>query len=137
RKPGDIILGGPDKYFDPTAFTIPKLVVLGTQQLVDNCPTGATCGGFLGTAARNFLQGPGQVNLDFSLTKENSLPFLGEGGRLDFRFEVFNIANHANFNIPVAGRTVYTATETAATLTPQPTAGSIERTRSDARKIQF
>jgi hypothetical protein len=62
---------------------------------------------------------------------------LGEAGRLDFRFEVYNVANRANFGIPVGGRTVYTANETSATLTPQATAGTIDRTRSDARKIQF
>jgi carboxypeptidase family protein/TonB-dependent receptor-like protein len=118
RKPDDIILGGPDKYFDPAAFAIQPV-------------------GFLGSASRNFLKGPGQVNLDFSLSKETALRLLGESGRLEMRFEMFNIANHANFNIPVAGRTVFTATETTANLTPQSTAGTIDRTRGDARKIQF
>jgi hypothetical protein len=118
RKPDDIILGGPDRYFDPSAFAIQPA-------------------GFLGTAGRNFLQGPGQVTLDFSLSKETPLPWLGESGRLDFRFEVFNVANRANFNIPVGGRTVYTANETSATSSPQATAGVIDRTRSDARKIQL
>jgi hypothetical protein len=118
RKPDDIILGGPNRYFDPTAFSIQPA-------------------GFLGTSGRNFLQGPGQVGLDFSLAKETALPRLGEAGRLDFRFEVYNVANHANFGIPVGGRTVYTANETSATLTPQATTGTIDRTRSDARKIQF
>ncbi len=118
RKPSDIILGGPNRYFDPTAFSIQPA-------------------GFLGTASRNFLQGPGQANVDFSLIKEIALPFLGEGGRMDFRMEFFNVLNRANFNIPVGGRTVYTANEISAPSTPQATAGSIDRTRGDARKIQF
>ncbi|MSO19231.1 MAG: hypothetical protein EXQ56_02020 [Acidobacteria bacterium] len=122
RTPEDIILGGPDKYFDTSAFTVQNV-------------------GLLGTSPRNFLQGPGQVNLDLSLAKEFNAPILGESGRLDFRFEMFNIFNHPNFNIPVAGRTVFTATENAplpgvAAARP-PAAGSIDRTRSDARKIQF
>jgi hypothetical protein len=65
------------------------------------------------------------------------LAFLGEGSRLDFRMEFVNILNRANFNIPVGGRTVYTANETSATAAPPATAGVIDRTRGDARKIQF
>ena len=118
RKPGDIILGGPDKYFDPAAFTVPAA-------------------GFLGTASRNFLQGPGQTNWNLSLIKDTSLPFLGEAGRVEFRAEFFNLLNRANFFIPVNGRTVFTADQTRASTTPLPTAGQIDRTVSSSRQIQF
>jgi hypothetical protein len=125
RTPDDIILGGPDKYFDPTAFQIQPL-------------------GYLGNAGRNFLYGPGQANLDFSIAKDFPFAYLGEGGRFEFRTEVFNLLNRANFFIPEA-RTVYTATETsppdtnrtAAQETPLSTAGQISRTRGTARQIQF
>lgn len=118
RKPSDIIKGGPEKYFDPTAFTIQPV-------------------GLLGTSSRNFLQGPGLANWDFSLSKDTALPFLGEGRRLEFRAELFNLLNRANFNIPVNGRTVYTADETRAVTTPLATAGQIDRTVSASRQIQF
>jgi len=118
RKPSDIILGGPDKYFDPAAFAIQPV-------------------GFLGTSSRNFLQGPSLVEWDFSLTKDTALSFLGEGRRLEFRAELFNLLNHPSFNIPVGGRTVYTADETRAVTTPLTTVGQIDRTINSARQIQF
>lgn len=118
RKASDIVLGGPDLYFDPTAFMLQPA-------------------GYLGNAPRNFLQGPGQVNLDVSFAKEFKVSLINEGSRLDFRFETFNLFNHANFNIPVTGRTIYTATATTASNAILAGAGKIDRTRSDSRKIQF
>ena len=122
RKPKDIILGGPNRYFDPLAFSIQPV-------------------GFLGTASRNLLQGPGTKNWDFSLTKEIPFRLLGEGGRWEFRAEVFNLLNRANFFIPVgvgrSGARVYTADERRAVTTPLATAGEITRTVTDARQLQF
>ena len=108
RNPDNIILGGPDRYFDPSAFeTQPE--------------------GFLGTAGRNFLTGPGLTNWDFSVRKDTPLAFLGESGRLEFRTEFFNILNHANFRVPIAGRTV-----------DRVTAGQIDNTiKGIGRNIQF
>ncbi len=114
----NVILGGPDRYFNPACFSIQPL-------------------GFLGTAGRNFLQGPGMFNWDLSLTKETHLPFAGESGRLEFRAEMFNILNRPNFSIPINGRTVYTANETTASATALATAGQIDRTISSSRQIQF
>ncbi len=37
--------------------------------------------------------------LDLSLFKSFSLPFLGEAGELQFRFEAFNLINNVNFNV--------------------------------------
>ena len=66
RKPSNIVLGGPDRYFDPLAFAIQPV-------------------GLLGTSSRNILQGPGQASLDLSFAKELRLSPLGEGGHLEFR----------------------------------------------------
>ena len=118
RSPDDIVLGGPNQYFDPTAFAIPEV-------------------GVLGTSARNLLQGPGGANVDISLAKEFPLPGLGEGDRLEFRTEVFNIFNRANFYIPIGGAVVYTADQTRQNTTPLSTAGTIDRTLGSARQIQF
>src|ERR1019366_7836223 len=57
-------LGTPNLYFDPCAFTIPAA-------------------GFLGTAGRNILRGPGLANLDFSLMKDTAIKHLGESGKLE------------------------------------------------------
>ncbi len=50
--------------------------------------------GTFGNTGRNTLEGPGQINVDFSVFK-NFL--LGEHFRLQFRAEFFNMLNHPNF----------------------------------------
>jgi hypothetical protein len=49
------------------------------------------------------LRGPGLVNLDMSLAKETPAAWLGSNGRIEFRAEVFNVLNHANFATPEVG----------------------------------
>ncbi len=51
-----------------------------------------------GNSGRNILDGPGLGNLDFSAFKNFNL---GERAKLEFRFESFNMFNHANFGSPV------------------------------------
>jgi hypothetical protein len=53
--------------------------------------------GFLGNAPRNSLRGPGLVNFDLALAKDTAMPALGSNGRVEFRAEIFNILNRANF----------------------------------------
>lgn len=82
--PAGTPVGTPNLWFDPCAFTLPAE-------------------GFLGTAGRNSVRGPGLTNLDFSLAKDTPLGFLGESGKLEFRAEFFNILNHPNFATPEVG----------------------------------
>jgi hypothetical protein len=56
-----------------------------------------TCINLRGNAGRNILTGPGLVNLDYSLVKNNHLT---EALNLQFRAEFFNILNHTNFQVP-------------------------------------
>jgi hypothetical protein len=58
-----------------------------------------------GTLGRNMLFGPGYANVDFSLAKGWGLPFLGEGGRVEYRFEAFNLFNATHMANPVTGLT--------------------------------
>ena len=58
-----------------------------------------------GTLGRNALRGPGFSQIDISLVKGWRLPFLGERGLGQFRFEAFNLANRTNFGNPVTGIT--------------------------------
>jgi hypothetical protein len=53
--------------------------------------------GQFGTAGRNIVQGPGFQEWDFSAFK--NIP-LTEAKQLQFRAELFNVFNHANFRLP-------------------------------------
>jgi hypothetical protein len=82
--------------------------------------------GTLGNLGRNTVIGPKLVNVDAALLKDTSIT---EGLRAQFRAEVFNVANHANFALPAAG--VFTASGR------NPTAGQITQTVTTSRQIQF
>ena len=69
-----------------------------------------------GNAGQSILNGPGQVNADFSLGKRSRVGGLREGAELVFRAEFYNAMNHPQFANP--GTTFRTAnfgviTETA------------------------
>ena len=114
RKFNEIVRGGPEQYFDPTAFALPQP-------------------GFLGNLGRNVLRGPGLATLDLSLAKDTSLGFLGESGKLEFRAEFFNLLNRVNFGPP--NRTVFAGR--ADTEAPLSTAGRISYTNTSARQVQL
>jgi Carboxypeptidase regulatory-like domain/TonB dependent receptor-like, beta-barrel len=57
----------------------------------------AAAPGRFGSAGRNSLIGPTFKNVDISLAKNTSLR---EGRELQARFEVFNVFNHPNFDVP-------------------------------------
>jgi hypothetical protein len=50
----------------------------------------------------NDLNGSGQANLDFSLSKTTGLAWLREGSAFQFRAEFFNALNHSQFANPDA-----------------------------------
>ena len=107
-KSNNPVLGGPDKYFDTSSFALQEA-------------------GFQGNLGRNTLIGPGLFNVDFSLFKQSALT---ERLGLQFRFETFNIFNHANFALPSTslfdrqGRAL-------------PDTGRISGTVTPARQLQF
>jgi hypothetical protein len=101
------VLGGPDQYFDPLAFELPEA-------------------GFLGDVPRNTIIGPGYATWDASLVKNFRA---GTTRRVQFRLEVFNLLNRANFGLPAA--TVFDAAGRV------PTAGEITTTVGNARQIQL
>jgi hypothetical protein len=106
---GPVILGGPNRYFNPSAFIQP---LAGTY----------------GNAGRNILEGPGLVETDLSLTKKFSF---GERFSVQLRSEFFNVFNRTNFNIP---NPVAFASAIGG---PSPTAGVITATSTTSRQIQF
>jgi hypothetical protein len=67
-------------------------------------PTGNSfCSTLLGDSGRNTVTGPGLQDFDFSLFKNNPVPRISETFNVQFRWEIFNIFNHANFNPPAPG----------------------------------
>jgi hypothetical protein len=62
-----------------------------------------TCINLLGNLGRNTIIGPGLLNVDFSAVKDNHIRALGETMNLQFRAEMFNILNRANFSAVPAG----------------------------------
>jgi hypothetical protein len=64
-------------------------------------PTGDVyCANLLGNSSRNSVYGPHLQDFDFSLFKNNPVPRISENFNIQFRWEVFNLFNHANFNPP-------------------------------------
>jgi hypothetical protein len=101
------------------------------------------CFNLRGNAGRNILIGPGITNLDFSVFKNNRIKRISENFNIQFRIEIFNIMNHANFAPPGPGdgnTDLYDATGTS--LSPSvpgsaASAGALVRTTIPERQIQF
>jgi hypothetical protein len=66
------------------------------------------CANLLGNSGRNTVIGPSLQDFDFSLFKNNAVHRISETFNVQFRWEVFNILNHANLNPPApAARQVF------------------------------
>jgi len=104
------ILEDPNRWFDTSAFAAPT--------------TPATHFGSLG---RNVVIGPGFHNVDFSVLKNTNI---SEKLRVQFRAEIFDLFNHANFGQP--GRVIGTPTFGVITNTRFPTGDS-----GSSRQVQF
>jgi hypothetical protein len=93
------------------------------------------CFNLRGNAGRNILIGPGLTDLDFSVFKNNHIKRISENFNVQFRAEIFNILNHANFGPPTVGdgnTDIFDGTGS-----PNPIAGALVRTNTTAREIQF
>jgi hypothetical protein len=93
------------------------------------------CFNLRGNAGRNILIGPGITNLDFSVFKNNRVKRISENFNVQFRMEIFNIMNHANFAPPQVGdgnTDIFDGTGTANGI-----AGTLVRTTIPERQIQF
>ena len=89
-------------------------------------PNTAANAGFYGNVGRNTLIGPGLATWDFSVLKDTRIR---ERLSVQFRAELFNILNHANFNQP--NEVAFTPSGIS------PTAGVITSTSTTARQVQF
>jgi hypothetical protein len=110
---GPVILGKPSQWFNPNAFLAP--------------PAGS---GFYGNLGRDTLIGPGLATWDFSAFKTTNLR---ERLALQFRAEIFNLLNRANFNTP----NLITFTSSTSGTRVSGTAGAITSTSTTSRQTQF
>jgi len=106
---GPVILGNPAQWFNPAAFLAP--------------PPNS---GFYGDLGRDTLIGPGLATWDFSALKDT---VLRERLSLQFRAEIFNLLNRANFNTP--NLIVFTPSGLSGT------AGAVTSTSTTSRQVQF
>ena len=94
-------------YVNLGCFTLPKATAANAAQCQPfgayastPAPIAGTCANLRGNAGRNIMAGPGLSNLDFSVFKNNHISRISETFNVQFRAEVFNILNHANFGPP-------------------------------------
>ena len=69
--------------------------MLGSHVLggAPNPPAVGTCANLMGNGGRNTVIGPGLVNFDFSLLKNNYIRRISETFNAQFRAQFFNIVN--------------------------------------------
>lgn len=106
---GSPVIGNPNQWFNPAAYLAP--------------PANS---GFYGNLSRDSLPGPGLATWDFAGQKDTHI---NEGLTLEFRGEIFNLLNRANFNTP--NLIAFTPTGVSAT------AGAITSTSTSSRQVQF
>jgi hypothetical protein len=106
---GPVVLGKPSQWFDPNAFFAP--------------PPNS---GFYGNVGRDTYIGPGLATWDFSVLKDTAIR---ERLSLQFRAEIFNLLNRANFNTP--NLIAFTPAGLSGT------AGAITSTTTTSRQVQF
>ncbi|HEY1424352.1 MAG TPA: carboxypeptidase regulatory-like domain-containing protein [Candidatus Acidoferrum sp.] len=106
---GPVILGNPNQWFNPNAFIAPPTTI-----------------GFYGNVGRDTYRGPGLATWDFSVLKDTKIR---ERLNLQFRAEIFNLLNRANFNTP--NLIVFTPSGVSGT------AGAITSTSTSSRQVQF
>jgi Carboxypeptidase regulatory-like domain len=129
--------GNPDAYINTSCFTLPvqtpEIAALCTP--FPNTPgvdNSQTCRNAIGNSARNSLIGPGLLNFDFSIFKNNYIRRISETFNVQFRVEMFNIFNRNNFNPPTSNNALYNGNGGVIS-----TAGKIDSTSTTAREIQF
>ncbi len=123
----------PNAYIKVNCFSLP----VATPAIAANCapfsgdgnPIVGTCANLLGNSGRNSVYGPGLVDFDFSAVKETKV---FERFTVQFRAEIFNLFNRANFNPPLANNQIFDQGGVA-----NPAAGVLDSTSTSSREVQF
>ena len=126
--------GHPSAYIKTGCFEVPTVPDMNFW--LQNCvgPSFPQCFNLRGNAGRNILIGPGLTSLDFSIFKNNYIKKISERFNVQFRAEIFNILNHANFAPPSTptNTDIFDGTGTLSS-----GAGVLTSTTTTAREIQF
>jgi len=126
-------------------FAPPSLVDSNGNQITINNPQNPAldgapwlpalpCFNLRGNAGRNIIIGPGLTSLDFSLFKNNYIRRISENFNIQFRAEIFNVLNHANFAPPITPTNTDIFDGTGAL---SQGVGQLTKTTTTAREIQF
>ena len=131
------------QYLNTDCFTPPTVPTASLASLPYPCvpftgaanpaPSGQTyCANMFGNNGRNSLVGPGLFDVDFSVFKNNYIPRISETFNLQFRAEMFNVFNHANFQQPLCCSAIFNQDGS-----PASGAGQLNATATDNREIQL
>jgi Carboxypeptidase regulatory-like domain/TonB dependent receptor len=114
--------GGPH-YINTSCFSFPA----------SNLPGNTTVPRLLGNSGRNSVIGPGLVDFDLSLMKNNPVMRISERFNLQFQAQFFNVLNHPNLAPPLGGRTnIFNQSGNVLS-----SAGAITSTLTTSRQLQF
>jgi Carboxypeptidase regulatory-like domain/TonB-dependent Receptor Plug Domain len=130
-------------YLDTSCFTLPTVPTSLLASLPYPCatfsgaaapaPSGQTyCTNLHGNLGRNTVIGPGLSKLDFSVFKNNPVKRISEDFNVQFRAEIFNILNRANFSSPTDNFNVFDGSGSTVA-----SAGLLDSTQTSSRQIQF
>ena len=138
--------GDPNNYIKTECFALPTAPASFASQCMDAsdavnpAPVGRVyCLNRRGNAGRNIIPGAGLVNLDLSFFKNNPIRRISENFNVQFRAEIFNVLNRANFSLPVNPDDTDIFDDKGAPLNPPDngTAGTLKSTTTSARLVQF
>ncbi len=106
--------GNPNHYIKTQCFAVPNPITLR------------------GNLGRNTVIGPGLLNFDFSLFKNDHIKRISDTFNVQLRAEFFNVLNHTNFAPPLDNRNIFDSAGS-----PIGNAGLITSTQTPSRQIQF
>jgi hypothetical protein len=124
-------------YLNASCFILPQ----STPAIAAQCqpfgasagaPIAGTCANLRGDLGRNTIIGPGISKLDLSAFKNNRIKRISENFNAQFRAEIFNIFNRANFASPTDNLPLFDQNGQAIS-----SGGLIDSTQTTSRQIQF
>ena len=136
--------GNPNNYIKLNCLGLPLQGAIPDAECVkvtDPTTGSPACENLLGSVRRNSLPGPRLVDVDFSVFKTFPFRAISETFNAQFRVEMFNVFNHANFAPPIVNAAVLSPiTNSGGTVIGAsgiPNAGAIDRTTTTSRQIQI
>jgi hypothetical protein len=128
--------GNPTNYVKTQCFALPTapntaFYAAHCDSTVGGGPSSLECFNLRGNAGRNILIGPGLSEFDFSLFKNNYIRRISDNFNVQFRAELFNLFNRANF-APPSNPDIFDSTGAISG-----SVGLLDSTTTTSREIQF